>query len=163
MEKPLPSNAQRRSFQAPHCPAIAILSLPHSPSVLGWGGPLPPSSASRCRLPLQLSGEQSPISNVPWAQGTFQQPVGSGFSRWLLDMPTGGIKVTDLISSFPLPPHIGIPIAVDKIKYRHLHIPFGPCPPRGCSYWWKWNFWLRKAHTHPKLWPIEGLDLFLLS
>lgn len=160
MEKPLPSNAQRRSFQPLTAPPSRSFLLPIPPQC--WGVEASASKSSFSLSPtLHLSGEQNPVSCVPWAQGTFQQPVGSGFSRWLLNMPTGGIKVKDLISSFPLPPRIGIPIAVDRIKYRHLDIPLGPCPPKGCSYWRKLNFWPRKALTHPNLWPVEGLDLFL--
>lgn len=34
-----------------------------------------------------LSGEQSPGSCVPWAQGTLHQPE-TGLSIWLLGMPT---------------------------------------------------------------------------
>lgn len=123
-EKLSHQNARLRSSDAPHCPlhdSNSSLSI-----LLQCWGVLPQGSALCCP-PCHLSGEQSPGSGLPGPREPSSSLVGrdSACCSWLCRL--GGIKDTHLISSFPLHPHIGIPIVVDRTtKYGHPRVPLGP-------------------------------------
>ena len=126
-------------------PSRRLLSLPSwscilalcPPSVLGRSQP--PVQPFSVAHPCHLSGEQSPGRHVPQAQETIQQPVETGHSMWLVDVPTWWNKGHRCdFWFFSLLLHIEMPTVVDRTtKCELLHTLWPSALPKvvasGCS------------------------------